>query len=146
MWVATNAYGPKSCQKVFYRHMCITGRNSASPSLPLSPLISDWLWGFNFRDKNLIICLTPGKLLESLVLFISLSLSQNTPLSWYTLPYISLYIDTQKYGGFSPNSLRPISYFGSIWELHVLDLKTNLSCIKKIQLHFPMNKGLTVPK
>ena len=57
--VATNAYGPKSCQKVFYRHMCITGRNSASPSLSLSPLISDWLWSFNFRDENLIICLTP---------------------------------------------------------------------------------------
>ena len=52
----------------------------------------------------------------------------------------------RKYGGSSPNSLRPISYFGSIWELHVLDLKTNLFCRKKIQLHFPMNKGLTVPK
>ena len=48
--VATNAYGPKSCQKVFYRHMCITGRNSASQTLPLSPLISDWSLGFNFRD------------------------------------------------------------------------------------------------
>ena len=46
----------------------------------------------------------------------------------------------------SPNSLRPISYFGSIWESYVLDLKTNVFCRKKIQLHFPMNKGLTVPK
>ena len=52
----------------------------------------------------------------------------------------------RKYGGSSPNSLRPISYFGSIWELYVLDLKTNIFCRKKIQLHFPMNKGLTVPK
>ena len=32
----------------------------------------------------------------------------------------------RKYGGSSPNSLRPISYFGSIWELYVLDLKTNV--------------------
>ena len=32
------------------------------------------------------------------------------------------------------------------WELYVLDLKTNIFCRKKIQLHFPMNKGLTVPK
>ena len=52
----------------------------------------------------------------------------------------------QKYGGSSPNSLRPISYFGSIWELYVLDLETNIFCKKKIQLHFSMNKGLTVPK
>ena len=52
----------------------------------------------------------------------------------------------QKYGGSFPNSLWPISYFGSIWELYVLDLKTNIFCRKKIQLHFPMNKGLTVPK
>ena len=42
--------------------------------------------------------------------------------------------------------LRPISYFGSIWELYVLDLKTNVFGRKKIQLHFPINKGLTVPK
>merc|ERR1711894_346820 len=48
----------------------------------------------------------------------------------------------RKYGGSSPNSLRPISYFGSIWELYVLDLKTNIVCRKKIQLQFPMNKGL----
>ena len=52
----------------------------------------------------------------------------------------------RKYGGSSPNSLRPKSYFGSIWELYVLDPKTNVFCRKKIQLHFPMNKGLTVPK
>ena len=36
------------------------------------------------------------------------------------------------------------------WEylgvIYVLDLKTNIFCRKKIQLHFPMNKGLTVPK
>ena len=51
----------------------------------------------------------------------------------------------RKYGGSSPNSLRPISYFGSIWELYVLDPKTNVFCRKKIQLHFPMNKRLTVP-
>ena len=30
----------------------------------------------------------------------------------------------RKYEGSSPNSLQPISYFGSIWELYVLDLKT----------------------
>ena len=52
----------------------------------------------------------------------------------------------RKYGGSSPNSLRPISYFGSIWELYVLDPKTKIFCRKKIQLHFSMNKGLTVPK
>ena len=52
----------------------------------------------------------------------------------------------RKYGGSSPNSLLPISYFGSIWELYVLDLKTNIFCRKNIQLHFSMNKGLTVPK
>ena len=30
--------------------------------------------------------------------------------------------------------------------MYVLDPKTNVFCRKKIQLHFPMNKGLTVPK
>jgi hypothetical protein len=30
--------------------------------------------------------------------------------------------------------------------LYVLDPKNNNFCRKKIQLHFPMNKGLTVPK
>ena len=34
----------------------------------------------------------------------------------------------------SPNSLRPISYFGSIWELYVLDLKTKVFCKKKNQI------------
>ena len=34
----------------------------------------------------------------------------------------------------SPNSLRPISYFGSIWELYVLDLKTKVFCRKENQL------------
>ena len=52
----------------------------------------------------------------------------------------------RKNGGSSPNSLPPISYFGRIWELYVLDLKTNIFCRKKIQLHFPMSKGLTMPK
>ena len=37
----------------------------------------------------------------------------------------------RKYERCSPNSLRPISYFGSIWELHVLDLKTRVFCRKK---------------
>ena len=50
----------------------------------------------------------------------------------------------RKYGGSSPNSLRPISYFGSIWGVYVLDLKTKVFCRKQNQLHFPMNKGLTV--
>jgi hypothetical protein len=35
---------------------------------------------------------------------------------------------------------------GVIWELYVLDLKTKVFCRKKIQIHFPMYKGLTVPK
>ena len=52
----------------------------------------------------------------------------------------------RKCEGSSPNSLRPISYFGSIWELYVLDLKTKVFCRKKNQLHFPMEKGLTVTK
>ena len=52
----------------------------------------------------------------------------------------------RKYEGSSPNSLQPISYFGSIWELYVLDLKTKVFCRKKNQMHFPMDKGLTVPK
>ena len=46
----------------------------------------------------------------------------------------------QKCEGSSQNSFRPISYFWNIWELYVLDLKI------KNQLHFPMDKGLTVPK
>ena len=52
----------------------------------------------------------------------------------------------RKYERCSPNSVRPISYFGSIWELYVLDLKTKVFCRKEDQLHFPMDKGLTVPK
>ena len=52
----------------------------------------------------------------------------------------------RKYEGSSPNSLQPISYFGSIWELYVLDLTTNVLWRKKIQSPFPMIKGLTVPK
>ena len=48
--------------------------------------------------------------------------------------------------GCSPISLRPISYFGSIWELYSLDQKTKVFCRKENQLHFPMHKGLTVPK
>ena len=52
----------------------------------------------------------------------------------------------RKYGGSSPNSLRPISYFGSIWELYVLDLKIKVFYRKENQLDFPMNMGLTVPK
>ena len=47
----------------------------------------------------------------------------------------------RKCEGSSPNSLRPISYFGSICELYVLDLKTKVFCKKKNQLHFPMDKG-----
>ena len=45
-----------------------------------------------------------------------------------------------------PNFFWPISYFGIIWELYVLDLKTKVFCRKENQLHFPMDKGLTVPK
>ena len=38
----------------------------------------------------------------------------------------------QKCEGSSPNSfLRPISYFGSVWELYVLDLKTKVFCRKE---------------
>ena len=33
-----------------------------------------------------------------------------------------------------------------IWELYVLDLRTQVFCRKKNQIHFPMDKGLTVPK
>ena len=64
----------------------------------------------------------------------------------------SIFFIPKKFNGFdhrrwkcercSPNSLRPISYFGSIWDLYVLDLV----CSKENQLHFPMKKGLTVPK
>ena len=42
-----------------------------------------------------------------------------------------LYHRRRKYGGSSPYSLWPISYFGSIWELYVLDPKTNVFCRKK---------------
>ena len=49
-----------------------------------------------------------------------------------------------------PNSLRPISYFWSIWELYVLDLKTKVFCRKKNQLHFRMeecqNSANSLPK
>ena len=41
----------------------------------------------------------------------------------------------RKYGRCSPNSVRPISYFGSIGELCVLDLKTKVFSRKEIQLH-----------
>ena len=42
-----------------------------------------------------------------------------------------------KYGCCSPNSLRPISYFGSIWELCVLDLKTKVFRRKSVTVsHF----------
>ena len=37
----------------------------------------------------------------------------------------------RKYEGFTPNSLRPISYFGSIWELYVLDQKTKVFLLEK---------------
>ena len=43
-------------------------------------------------------------------------------------------------------SLRPISYFWSIWGLYVLDLKAKFFCRKENQLHFPTDKGLTVSK
>ena len=49
--------------------------------------------------------------------------------------------ERRKYERCSPNSLRPISYFGSIWELHVLDLKTKVFCRKENQLHFPTDYG-----
>ena len=52
----------------------------------------------------------------------------------------------RKCGRCSPNSLRPISYFGSIRELVVLDLKTKVFNRKENQLHYPMVKGLTMPK
>jgi hypothetical protein len=42
---------------------------------------------------------------------------------------------------YSPNFLRPISYFGSIWDLYVLDVMTKVFCRKESQL-----QGLTVPK
>ena len=58
--------------------------------------------------------------------------------------YICVYHRRRKYGGSPPNDLRPKSYFWSIWELDVLDLKTKVFCRKK--LHFPMDKGLTVTK
>ena len=35
-----------------------------------------------------------------------------------------------KYERCSTNSLRPKSYFGSIWELYVLELKTKVFCRK----------------
>ena len=44
--------------------------------------------------------------------------------------YNSVYHGRRKYERCSPNSLRPKSYFGSIWELHVLDLKTKVFCWK----------------
>ena len=52
----------------------------------------------------------------------------------------------RKYGRCSTNSLQPVSYFGRIWELYVLDLKIKVFCRKENQLLFPMDKGLTVPK
>ena len=45
-----------------------------------------------------------------------------------------------------PQILYGQSYFGSIWELYVLDLKNKVFCRKENQLHFSMDKGLTVPK
>ena len=66
------------------------------------------------------------------------------------LLYIVIFIGSahrrRKCEGSSPNSLRPISYFGSIWELCVLDLKTKVFYRKKNLLRLPMDKRLTVPK
>ena len=39
-----------------------------------------------------------------------------------------------------PPSLRPISYFGSIWELYVLDRKTKVFCRKKPSYIFPWTR------
>ena len=36
--------------------------------------------------------------------------------------------------------------FWEIWELYVLDLKTKVNCKKINQIHFPIDKGLKVPK
>ena len=42
-----------------------------------------------------------------------------------------------------PNSFKPISYFGLIWDLYVLDL-INIFFRKENQLPFLMDKGLTL--
>ena len=43
----------------------------------------------------------------------------------------------RKCGCCSPDSLRPTSYFGSIWELYVLDVKTKVFVGKRASYIFP---------
>ena len=42
----------------------------------------------------------------------------------------------RKYGGSPPNSLRPKSYFGSIWKLDVLEQKTKVFLGKRSSFTF----------
>ena len=48
--------------------------------------------------------------------------------------------------GFLPNSLRPMSYLGFIWDLYVLGLKSKFFVKKANQILKTMDKGLTVPR
>ena len=45
-----------------------------------------------------------------------------------------------------PKFFTPLSYLGDIWDIFVLGLKTKVFCRKNNQIHFPMDKGLAVPK
>ena len=66
-------------------------------------------------------------------------------ISWWQYIQIWLYLgfnhQRRKCEGSPPKYLWPISYFGSIWELYVLDLKTKVFCRKKNQLHFSHGQG-----
>ena len=46
----------------------------------------------------------------------------------------------------APKTLRPISYFGSIWKLHVLDLKTKVFVGKRTSYIFPWTRDTQCQK
>ena len=102
-----------------------------------------------WASMALVIIFLEGKLFQSgtsvFGLFTVLSLCLATMQAYFwILVQVSPVHQRWKCERCSPNFLRPISYFGSIWELHVLDLKTKHFCRKETQLHFPMDKGLSV--
>ena len=60
---------------------------------------------------------------------------------WSSYTFFQLYNHwRQKCEGSSPNSLWPISYFGSIWELHFLDLKTKVFVGIRTSYIFPWTR------
>ena len=108
------------------------------------------------------ICVTEARAIDSLQLVpchLLLYTVQNTAhwltiqpkwyqqkLSYHFLLHFSIGLDSydhqrRKCERCLPNSLPPISYFGSIWELYVLDLITKVFCRKKNPATFIHGQG-----